>query len=544
MIRKGFITVLKVLPLMLLTACGGSDSDDNAGGDSGSSIAPTWTAGQFPAENTLKNYCQIPRTGIDPYTRQRYPDIAGTSMHEKMWLRSWTDNTYLWYQEVTDRNPAPYSVANYFSLLKTEQLTDSGSFKDNYHYAESTAKYRQQTQAGVAVGYGINWSVGQNFPPRAFTVAYVESASPALLAGLARGDRLQSINGIDFINDDSDAAITLLNQALLPERAGERHEFVFLSVTGERKAVSMTAANVATTPVQNVKVIETSAGKVGYMQFNSHIVLAQQPLINAIRQFANANVSELIVDLRYNGGGLLAMASQLGYMVTGPALIQDRMFEQMLFNDKHTTNDPVTGNRLAPTPFYSKEINYETGRITSIDLPALNLSRVFVLSTDSTCSASEAFINALAGINVEVILIGGQTCGKPYGFYPTDNCGTTYSTIQFKGVNAKGFGEYADGFIPTNTPMYAADIKGCPLADDFTQPLGNTNERLLSSALYYAQYGRCPVIMNATAMPSVSERQQANRLSHDRKKQLRDPRDQHNVLNNKIIIELQSEEAQ
>lgn len=537
MIGKDYTKVLKMLPLLLLTACGGSDSDDSEG----SNVAPTWTAGQFPAEDTLKNYCQVPRTGIDPYTRERYPDRAGTSMHEKMWLRSWTNNTYLWYQEVEDRNPAPYSIVNYFELLKTEQLTDSGSLKDNYHYAESTAEYRQQTQAGVSVGYGIHWSVAQNFAPRSFTVAYVEPSSPAMLAGIVRGDRLQSINNIDFINDNTESGVATLNQALFPAQAGQRYDFVFLSVNGQRKTTNMTAANVATTPVQNVKVIETSAGKVGYMQFNSHIVLAQQPLINAIRQFTSANVSELVIDLRYNGGGLLAMASQLGYMVTGPALIQERMFEQMLFNDKHNTYDPISGNRLAPTPFYGKEINYETGRITSIDLPALNLNRVFVLSTDNTCSASEAFINALAGINVEVILIGGQTCGKPYGFYPTDNCGTTYSTIQFKGINAKGFGEYADGFIPTNAPMYAADVKGCPLADDFTQPLGNTNERLLNSAIYYAQYGRCPTLMN-TAMLDAPAAKHNSAFGNDEPKRIVDPREQNNVLNNKIIIDLQPEE--
>ena len=58
-----------------------------------------------------------------------------------------------------------------------------------------------------------------------------------------------------------------------------------------------------------------------------------------------------------------------------------------------------------------------------------------------TCSASESIINGLRGVNVQVIQIGSTTCGKPYGFYPEDNCGTTYFSIQFKGVNAAGFGE-------------------------------------------------------------------------------------------------------
>ena len=56
----------------------------------------------------------------------------------------------------------------------------------------------------------------------------------------------------------------------------------------------------------------------------------------------------------------------------------------------------------------------------------------------------------LRGIDIEVIQIGSTTCGKPYGFYGLDNCGTTYFTVQFRGVNAKGYGDYSDGFSPSN----------------------------------------------------------------------------------------------
>ena len=82
-------------------------------------------------------------------------------------------------------------------------------------------------------------------------------------------------------------------------------------------------------------------------------------------------------------------------------------------------------------------------------LPTLNLSRVYVLVGSGTCSASEAIVNGLRGVGVTVNLIGATTCGKPYGFYPTDNCDTTYFAIQFQGVNQLGQGDYADGFAPT-----------------------------------------------------------------------------------------------
>jgi hypothetical protein len=119
---------------------------------------------------------------------------------------------------------------------------------------------------------------------------------------------------------------------------------------------------------------------------------------------------------------------------------------------------------------------------------------VFVLTTSSTCSASESIINSLQGVNVQVIQVGSTTCGKPYGFYPTDNCGVTYFSIQFQGVNAKNFGNYPDGFTPQNTlTPQGVPVLGCSVADDFTHALGDSAEGLLASALGYQATGVCPV---------------------------------------------------
>ena len=102
-------------------------------------------------------------------------------------------------------------------------------------------------------------------------------------------------------------------------------------------------------------------------------------------------------------------------------------------------------------------------------------------------------MNGLRGIGVEVIQIGSTTCGKPYGFYATDNCGTTYFTIQFRGVNAMNFGDYTDGFSPNNTPVNQAGtvIPGCSIADDFTQQLGAVQENRLAMALAYRDGQSC-----------------------------------------------------
>ena len=104
-------------------------------------------------------------------------------------------------------------------------------------------------------------------------------------------------------------------------------------------------------------------------------------------------------------------------------------------------------------------------------------------------------MNSLQGVGVQVIQVGTTTCGKPYGFYPQDNCGTTYFSIEFQGVNARSFGSYSDGFVPTPgmTASVGNDFKlpGCVVQDDFTHALGDQNESLLFSALSYRATGSC-----------------------------------------------------
>ena len=534
-------SLLLLLSTMTLASCGGGGGGGavtvtppttNPGtGTTTPPAAPTWVAGQYPAETTLKNFCASPRTGTDPFSNSAFPDRAGTADHEKMWLRSWSNRTYLWYRELSDINPASYTTAEYFRLLRTTAITDSGANKDNYHYQENTAEYKQRTQAGVTSGYGIRWKAGATSPPRDFAIAYTESASPAVAQGLGRGAKLLEVNGVDFVNDNTQAGVDKINAGLFPAKAGESHQFTFVDPQGNRRTYTLVSADVPSSPVQNVKVIDSPRGKVGYLQFNTHIANAQPQLIDAISKFRNDNISELVVDLRYNGGGLLALASQFGYMVAGPNVIQNRIFERTQFNDKYPNTDPITGSALQPMPFYDKRIDYQAGTLSSDALPTVGLRRVFVLSTANTCSASEAFVNGLRGVDLEVILIGSKTCGKPYGFYPTDNCGVTYSTIQFSGVNAKGFGDFADGFRPTPAPQFAADVKGCSVADDLTRPLGDSNERMFSAALQYINTGTCPApsqtIAQALAVQSSAAAVIRNGLD------VRDP-NQDDVLNSKI----------
>lgn len=487
----------------MLTACGGS-SDNASNSQLSSTDIPSWTLNQFDDASIYKDRCALPRTGIDSFTEQNFPDQPGSSMHEKMWLRSWSNDTYLWYNEIDDNDPTPFSVNNYFEQLKTTQLTDSGSPKDNFHFTQPTEEYNNLAQNGVASSYGIHWAFKRLTAPRELIISYIDDNSPAQRAGLTRGLQLTMIDDIDFINSESNTDIDNINEALFPADRNQTHLFTFIDLNNNNleTGVSLTSENLTLSYVQNVKTITSNNHQIGYLRFNAYNSVAQSNLIAAIEQLSNANVSEIVVDLRYNGGGLLAMASQFAYMIAGQAQTNNSNFETSKFNDQHPTINPITGNRIESIPFYDKEINWNTNRLTNTTLPSVNLPRIFVLTTDATCSASEAFINGLKGINLEVIQIGATTCGKPYGFFPEDNCGTTYFTIQFQGVNDQGFGEYADGFTPTNNPQFAADIQGCVVEDDFTHQLGNENEALLAAAIHYVETNQCPVNQNISRISS------------------------------------------
>ena len=198
-----------------------------------------------------------------------------------------------------------------------------------------------------------------------------------------------------------------------------------------------------------------------------------------------------MLDLRYNGGGYLFIAAEVGYMIAGPARTKDKTFDKLTYNSKRVADN---NNPDKATPFYDSSCVLDASfRCTDVKpLPTLNLPRVFILSRGSTCSASEAIINGLRGVDVDVKLIGSTTCGKPYGFTQKDNCGISYFPIEFKGANNKGFGDYSDGF-PAN----------CPASDDLNKPLGDPTEGMLATALGLRASGACPA--TAASKTSISD---------------------------------------
>ncbi|MBK7655087.1 MAG: peptidase [Betaproteobacteria bacterium] len=491
-LKTDFLSVAAAISLaFVLSSCGGgggysssadreSDPLIDAGGTN-PSPGSTGTAAPFVPSTTVAAQCAVPRVGTDPNTGGAYADVQGTLELEKAWVRSWLDETYLWYTEIPTITGTNYStVVSYFDALKTPATTASGNPKDKFHFTYSSAEWYALSQAGESIGYGIEWKTVSSTPPRSIVMTQVAPGSVAALAGLARGATVLMVDGADLVNGND---VNTLNAGLFPSKGGERHTVVVKDAgASSSRTVVLTSGPVTTVPVQNVKTIDTASGNVGYMLFNDHNYPSEALLINGISALKAAGVQDLVLDLRYNGGGLLDVAAELAYMIAGPQT-SGKVFERSMFNDK---NPFKLTDAETVTPFHSSAVGFSATRGQT--LPYLGINRIYVLTSSRTCSASEAIVNGLRGAGIEVNLIGDTTCGKPYGFYPRDNCGTTFFAVQFQGFNHLGFGDYSDGMVPT-----------CRASDDYTRQLGDPAEGQLAAALSYRASGMCPAYVATSA---------------------------------------------
>jgi carboxyl-terminal processing protease len=463
-----------VVLLSLLTACGG-------GGDG----APT----EVPQSCSPNNPYRGDATG---------PVVNASLTIEKEWVRGYVDDVYLWYNEVPPANPADplfsvdttagfyTSINNYFNALLTLALTPSGKFKDQFSFTYPTRLWNEQINSGLTAGWGIEWHF-DTFTTTSINgvkIAYVHARSPAENAGFQRGDVLTSIGGLPATANTANAVDALL--ARLFPGAGQQYAFVF-NRGGSTVNGTLTSTQLALTSIDH-SILNVGTAKVGYLLFNDHVLTSERPMIDAVAAMQAQGVSDLVLDLRYNGGGYVYLASELAYMIAGAARTANKSFENTVFNNKQSA-------RNSSTPFFDLACVPDPNTLvcsTDAALPTLNLSRVFVLTGGNTCSASEAIINGLRGIDVDVRIIGSTTCGKPYGFFGESNCGITYFPLEFKGVNQKGYGDYADGFVPDPIGNATDRVRGCTVADDLSRALGDPAEGQLAAALYMRANNSCP----------------------------------------------------
>ena len=455
---------------LLAAACTGADGV-NLGGDAG-----------------LKaNRC----APDNPYARNANGNLIsgyqnGTRSDEKQWLASYFEQKYLWYKEIPDVDPNDPKfntgthlalMTEYLKALKTPAEVD-GLPKDQYTNLLPTAEYNQRFQAGVTLGYGVRWAVLVEEPPRDIRIAFVQPGSNGAQVGLARGDRLLSVTvggQTVSVDDDTPAGKAVRNQALMPSINGQSASLQVRRADNTLRTVSVTASPTTSQPVLVSKILGGGTSRTGYLMLNEFNAPAEAQLVTAFQQFSSQGVRDLILDLRYNGGGYIYLASELAYMIAGAGPTRSKVFDRLVYSDKRSRDN-------TSTPFHSVTSGQSGSNIVGNQpLPTLNLSRITVLTTDETCSASESVINGLRGVGITVDLVGSKTCGKPYGYTQQDNCGLSYFPIEFQGVNARGEGDYANGMAVQ-----------CEANDDLSQPLGETTEGMLAAALSYRANGSCP----------------------------------------------------
>ena len=470
------LSAIALVALVSLAACGGG----GGAADVGAPVSGPVSCPALPAGSST-----LALDGL----------LVGGLSADKAWLSAMMSADYLWPQEIpfVDATSPPFSDAsrswesmeNYFQALLTPRLDDQGRAKDRFSFAYPTQAWQKLATEGVNVGFGAEWRLSSPTPPRRVQVAYVMPGSPADLAGLKRGDRVMSVNGVST-DVNTEAGIAHLVGALYPQSAC-RTTFE-LSREGLTLApVDLTAGEVRRTATLATRVLTVEGGRqVGYVAFLEHFGDAEARMTEAFAQFQQARVDDLVLDLRYNGGGYLYIASQVAHMVTSPERVRSKDFERLRYNPSRSAE---TASSYLPFLSTACLPDAEGTCSSSAPLPQLGLSRLYVLTSEATCSASEAIVNGLRGVDVDVILIGGRTCGKPYGFTAKERSGISYFPIEFIGVNHKGEGDYAYGFEAT-----------CSTPDDLAHELGDTREGLLATALAHRSTGRCPV---GTTSPSA-----------------------------------------
>jgi carboxyl-terminal processing protease len=386
---------------------------------------------------------------------------------QQTWLRQYMDDWYFWYADSPRPSATAYtSVASYFdAILYTGNLAAFPA--DRWSRFESTESFNRFYGDGATLGYGVSVAGLEviGFPWDPLYVRYVEALSPAAVQGVRRGDEVLSVNGrsaADMVAADDFSVLTA-------NAAGDAIT-LRLRRNGVERTVVVTAAVFNLTPVSGTTVITSPQGrKVGYVVVKDMISQSLAPMDAAFARFKSAGVNDVVLDLRYNGGGLVSTGASLASYVAG-ARGTNRAYAWLRYNDKRAA---ASDQRFA----FSNPVS------------AVGLPRVIVLAGRRTCSASEQVINGLRGAGVQVLAVGETTCGKPVGFLPTSACGQTYSVVNFESTNDRNEGRYFDGFDAT-----------CPVAEDFTAEQGGASDPLLAAATHLADTGQCPAVARASPL--------------------------------------------
>ncbi|MFE3869540.1 S41 family peptidase [Flavobacterium sp. LS2P90] len=386
---------------------------------------------------------------------------------------------YLWQDKVpnlSDDRFASQAELNTFlsGYSSSESLFDAlrvDKSIDRFSWIVSDYLVLEQELQGTSLNNGVDFRL--NIKPGSDQligyVRYILPNSDASTKDIKRGDLFYGINGIQ---------LTLSNyQTLL---ATDSYTLNFADYDGTTfiangKTVALTKTTLEENPIFINKVITSGTHKIGYLMYNGFYSNYDNQLNDAFGTLKTQGITDLVLDLRYNSGGSVLTATRLASMITGQYTGQ--LFSKQQWNSKinsyFETNNPEALK------------NNFTDKIGSTPVNSLNLSKIYILTTKSTASASELVINGLKPY-MEVVQIGDVTTGKNVGsvtLYDSPTFGKAnrnpnhryaMQPIVLKIVNAAGFGDYFSGLVPNY--VLKENLANLDI-------LGNTTEPLLSTAI-------------------------------------------------------------
>ena len=421
-----------------LAGCGGGGSDP------GPAPAP-----ETPTPPVVVAPAPVPAPAPEPATPTPVDGLCSTQQQQQR-LLAYMQQNYYWHGQMPAGDPSLGSLDAYFQSLLNKPT-------DRFSFTQPTAGFDQFYYTGHRVGYGYTlvWDSARQL----LQVRSVEPLSPVGQAGLRRGDTVFSIDG-------KSPAQVLAGDPAAVSVPGIPRKIEIRDGSGVTRTLQVVSADFAVLPVAQVSTVDVSRkdgtrAKVGYLAYNQFVFYTDFELRDAFDRFRAEGVTELVLDLRYNGGGSVAVSRDVASYIGG-ALTAGKVFARLQFNELQIGNNfsyPVLDSPLAP------------------GLPGLK--RLFVIGSGATASASELLINALRPF-MPVVLVGQTTYGKPYGFVPRDDCGITYNAVNFQAVNSQGEGDFTSGFAPQ-----------CAAEDDLAHELGDPAEGRLRVSLNYIANGVC-----------------------------------------------------
>ena len=373
---------------------------------------------------------------------------------------------YLWNKDLPNLSPSNYSSANeYFENLLVNQ--------DKWSYIANLDELIAYLENGTYVGYGLAFKYDLNGDLR---VKLIFEESPLAKKGISRGWKLVEINDFIIPNNSTENE----RKRVLDELEKSSSTFIFENNLGEQKTITANQQEIDQNSVLKYDVISYEGTQVAYLAFDSFLNSSESALNEAFEEFRAKEAKELVLDLRYNGGGSTTISNQLSSLITGN-LYEGEVYSKVFHND--SKND--------------KDFTYAFSKQSS----AYGFNRVFIITTERTASASEMVINGLAASPYlgpeNVILIGSKTHGKPVGMYVFEEkeLNLAIVPISFSITNVDDKGSYFEG-IPV-------DYK---ISDDLSRDFGDIDETNFRAALEYIKNNNFPVITAAKAL-STKERE-------------------------------------